>query len=1183
MGQPIDPRILKFRSDVIDDPKERAKLQRELKEAEAENNLGVFSKGDLSTAGNLQKVNLSNFRLSVEDADTLILQRRGLSGIGSAPIQIRLSGIDAPEISGHSGDPLETVRINEDQPFGREAAKGFQSLIAGQKNLQLLIDPSQQTYGRYLGFLEGDKGLNLNIQAVREGLATALPFGEESEELISRQTLASAEREARSSRAGLWKLSRYQALEIAKEKTGQAITHNTLTRIDKLAQNLNLGAYESFLESFGSATKPLTESQQDTAARMGYVLRKTQGFGKRSYNQKEGIHPGSQGMGAESVRSHSEFGSGYNAALAAFRAAKDVLAQNPKNIREFGERFLEKTSKGAIKYVNPKSTRDFLTPVQKWMSTEYPKIGIDQSQINSIMDIFYKRSGCMIPLGEIEKCLNSPFLGSKESNIFKFNSESHSAVIDLSTKEITKMAKRIVGSGHAESTREAVGLLGMSIVPHEFFESVQSAKIDPKGLSDSLKFSSHASKQVIRDEAALGYMMGDDVFTATKGMRSAETSSIPSLTKEQLVEYARSIRSNRALAKKGLLPEHTKISKIEEEISLIKKPEWKDIEKLPQFKSRYEEYEKFHIPTGSSDEEFRTALNARSELYSKLSGEVDKKYNEVLEDYYATIKPLRERQNILRNEILKKTSWDSFKSRSYKYHVSRIYDEVPKGIDEQLSAEGLRRLTRKDYEFLITNPIKGQKFSAMPNSGTFAAETREQLTEFKKDFASRWDPLRKIAKEVFGDTEDAFARLTNSEQFKKAISTGLKGSGKKIGIGAQAETWVYKTSMDLGGKSHEFEFVVKRAGPSSATTPSALFRQQESFARTMRDEARSLQELGSTRAPSYYGHTRDFGLNEEGVIMEKFNLGEGVKKRKLNEVEYGDLRDFMKSAHVKGITHTDLHSENVVRAFTPEGKSEVAVLDWGLANRFLENSGIGGGQEAMMLTGGASILRKGIQKRVGRPVGSQEFSEVADMLRVEQHREKGNVSKSSPLVVNSIYEHFNATRRLVESEDELLRLKSSRVSTALMKDAEDELKSAQDLLSRRNDLINSVADDVSNFILNKQKPKPSFKYGEFDFSSGQISKSSSYGEFDFPSKQISDTTKGAPRIPSTSPSVSPYSKTTDARSQFAATHQMVQDSTRQAIKRNRKFAENSKQSVGIGLRSAHRATKGHMDYSSTKR
>jgi endonuclease YncB( thermonuclease family) len=287
MGQQINPEILAFREEVMDVPKERRALKQQLRAAQESVELGTLRKGDVGKLKraaralnlnnrNLREVDLDEFNLKVEDADTLLLERKGLSGWFSDPVQVRLTAIDAPEVSGHMGDPLESVRINQEQLYGKEATKQLKRLIEQQDDLSLVIDPSQKTYGRYLGALVGDKSI-LNLELIKQGAVAALPWGDKSKEIISRESAAAYERQAREQERGMWGFARYKAVAAAEQRIGQNITANTLTRIDKLAQNLNLGALQSFLEELGDDRRELTQQEFHKAQRMGYALSKTHG------------------------------------------------------------------------------------------------------------------------------------------------------------------------------------------------------------------------------------------------------------------------------------------------------------------------------------------------------------------------------------------------------------------------------------------------------------------------------------------------------------------------------------------------------------------------------------------------------------------------------------------------------------------------------------------------------------------------------------------------------------------------------------------------------------------------------------------------------------------------------------------------------------------------------------------
>jgi len=356
MGVPIDPQVLAFRRDVIEDKEELAELKQDIKEkqAEAQAKLGDFDPSQLGpisgpVAGlarnkSLKEVNLSDYKLTVEDADTIFLSRKGLAGLFSKDIAVRLSGVDAPEVASHADDPMEDVRIWQEQAGGQWATEQYKKLVEEQDNLRLVIDANNKTYGRRLGVLIGDEGTNLALESVRKGLVAALPFGKSSEDVVSRRAIAQAEEEAKQNEAGIWQFARYKAISEATEEIGQPITFNVLTELTKVARNLNLGTYGSFLESLGEQQRELTYQEAHTARRIGRVLKKTHGKARFSqkfsgkddnYNTVEGLrHDG--GLSEDIRKDLTQFGSGFD-------IFKPVLQY--ESISEAKDRFIEDKKK----------------------------------------------------------------------------------------------------------------------------------------------------------------------------------------------------------------------------------------------------------------------------------------------------------------------------------------------------------------------------------------------------------------------------------------------------------------------------------------------------------------------------------------------------------------------------------------------------------------------------------------------------------------------------------------------------------------------------------------------------------------------------------------------------------------------------------------------------------------------
>lgn len=317
---PLDPQIVDFGEAMNASPDARRALEQELaeREAEAQARLSKFSPSDFyarNTAiirginqrqARLKRVRLERFIVNVEDADTLVLRKPGFfsavrSAFGYGDIQVRLAGIDAPEVGGHGFDPLAPVRIWQEQPGGQEASQALRSLIEQQQdNLTLAVSTGRRTYGRYLGALGGTEGANLNLELLRQGAATALPFGKSSEDIISRTETLEAERDAQIEGLGLWQYKRYQAQAVINQKASRRITHNILTRMDRLSANQALGSYASWLASLGEQRGPLTFDELMMANTFS-------GFDDQ-FNTIEGLRH--RGMASERRKRDTHFGSG---------------------------------------------------------------------------------------------------------------------------------------------------------------------------------------------------------------------------------------------------------------------------------------------------------------------------------------------------------------------------------------------------------------------------------------------------------------------------------------------------------------------------------------------------------------------------------------------------------------------------------------------------------------------------------------------------------------------------------------------------------------------------------------------------------------------------------------------------------------------------------------------------------
>lgn len=279
------------------------------KEREAnQKELGSFSKKDLMIArdrktleainlkrSQLREVKLAQYQMLADDADTLVLNKKG-----TAPIQIRLSGIDTPETL-HGDDPLQKYRINQAQPFGERSTERLKDIMSGSKNLRLFVDPGQKTYGRYLGVLfDGNK--NINLQLVDEGYASSLEFGSQKKDAVNRAAFMAAGNKAEREGRGIWGEDFFREWRAFSAGAGRDVTFNSFTDILRLAKNRYLaeGAAEMWEDGL----------DLERAYRMGRLYQATNQFSGSDdvYNTIQGMK---HGWFSDSRKLNTDFGSGY--------------------------------------------------------------------------------------------------------------------------------------------------------------------------------------------------------------------------------------------------------------------------------------------------------------------------------------------------------------------------------------------------------------------------------------------------------------------------------------------------------------------------------------------------------------------------------------------------------------------------------------------------------------------------------------------------------------------------------------------------------------------------------------------------------------------------------------------------------------------------------------------------------
>jgi endonuclease YncB( thermonuclease family) len=266
-------------------------------------NRGSFGAEDYTSlkGKNLTKVTLSNnYNISVQDADTITLKRNyGSGGMknffsgrkSNKPMSIRLAGIDAPETA-HQGRGA--------QPYAEAAKRIAQDMISRAKNVEVVFDEGDSTYGRRVGMVYAD-GVNVNLELIKRGAAAYLPYrGKQKSTIYDNSEFSSAQESAYQSKRGMWRSDYFRSYKQIAQESGQTVTFNTLVNTSKVAQNTSLMTMYSAMKTSEAFGMQNTVAQQATAdaglALKNKASRSGSSIFKPDYMKNEWTEPNLMGM-----------------------------------------------------------------------------------------------------------------------------------------------------------------------------------------------------------------------------------------------------------------------------------------------------------------------------------------------------------------------------------------------------------------------------------------------------------------------------------------------------------------------------------------------------------------------------------------------------------------------------------------------------------------------------------------------------------------------------------------------------------------------------------------------------------------------------------------------------------------------------------------------------------------------
>ena len=199
----------------------------------------------------LFKVDLSKYKVTASDADTIVLQSKstnprvaGFFGMNNNDsISIRLAGIDAPEMQ-HVG--------KQGQPLAERALGRLRAMMQSGKKMELLIDPSNITYGRQVGSLFID-GKNVQLDLIKSGDVKFLNFQRGGENQFNPQIYGRMSKVAEKNKAGIYSHPFFEPMIEFEKRSKQSITFNTMVNIEKVSQNAGLMSLYSIMHAANEA------------------------------------------------------------------------------------------------------------------------------------------------------------------------------------------------------------------------------------------------------------------------------------------------------------------------------------------------------------------------------------------------------------------------------------------------------------------------------------------------------------------------------------------------------------------------------------------------------------------------------------------------------------------------------------------------------------------------------------------------------------------------------------------------------------------------------------------------------------------------------------------------------------------------------------------------------------------
>jgi endonuclease YncB( thermonuclease family) len=143
-------------------------------------------------------IDSSKVDFAIGDGDTIqILTRSMMGGERRSIGSVRISGMDAPEVYHRGQDgPGE-------MPGGQAAKQYLKNVMSARTGAQIVMGENK-TFGRGIGLVTDDSGINYSYQMVEQGLASVLYREKAADDITDQKAYNAAENVAKKSNSGMW-------------------------------------------------------------------------------------------------------------------------------------------------------------------------------------------------------------------------------------------------------------------------------------------------------------------------------------------------------------------------------------------------------------------------------------------------------------------------------------------------------------------------------------------------------------------------------------------------------------------------------------------------------------------------------------------------------------------------------------------------------------------------------------------------------------------------------------------------------------------------------------------------------------------------------------------------------------------------------------------------------------------